>query len=55
MEEARIQVSADLYERTNERKAHGNGYRKRKLNTTDGIIELNKPRIREFPFETKVF
>ena len=27
----------------------------RKLNTTEGTIELNKPQIREFPFENRVF
>ncbi|SIM61696.1 IS256 family transposase [Cuniculiplasma divulgatum] len=54
-EEARIQVSAEPYERSEERKAHRNGTRKRKLNTTDGTVELDKPQIREFPFETKVF
>lgn len=54
-EEARIQVSAEPYERSEGRKAHRNGSRKRMLNTTDGTVELNKPQIREFPFETKVF
>jgi len=54
-EEARIQVSAKPYERSDERKAHRNGSRSRKLNTTEGTLELNKPQIREFPFETKVF
>lgn len=54
-EEARIQVSAEPYERSEGRRAHRNGSRKRKLNTTDGTVELNKPQIREFPFETKVF
>ena len=54
-EEARIQTAADPYERSDERKAHRNGTRRRKLNTTEGTVELNKPQIREFPFETKVF
>ena len=54
-EEARIQVSSLPYERTDERKGYRNGSRKRTLKTTDGKLELNKPQIREFPFETKVF
>ena len=50
----RMQVSANTYKRTEGRK-HRNGYRDRKLQTVDGYIELKKPLIREFPFETKVF
>lgn len=53
-EETRIQVSAEPYERTHKRKAHRNSSRIMKLNTTEGTIELNKPQIREFPFETRV-
>ena len=54
-EEARIQVSSMSYERTEERKGHRNGSRTRRLKTVDGELELKKPQIREFPFETKVF
>ena len=54
-EEARIQVSSLPYERTEERKGYRNGSRERTLKTTDGKLELKKPQIREFPFETKVF
>ena len=54
-EEARIQVSSLPYERTEERKGHRNGSRTRTLKTVDGKLELKKPQIREFPFETKVF
>ena len=54
-EEARVQVSSIPYERTDKRKGYRNGYRDRKLNTSDGTLELKKPQIREFPFETKVF
>jgi len=54
-EEARMQISADPYERTEERKAHRNGSRARKLKTADGELDLNKPQIREFPFKTNVF
>jgi transposase-like protein len=54
-EEARIQVSSLPYERTEERKGYRNGSRTRRLKTVDGELELKKPQIREFPFETKVF
>jgi Transposase and inactivated derivatives len=54
-EEARIQVSSLPYERTEERKGHRNGSRTRTLKTVDGKLELKKPQIREFPFETQVF
>jgi len=54
-EEARIQSGAMPYERTNSRKAHRNGYRKRQLKTKYGTVELLKPQLREFPFKTKVF
>ena len=45
-EEARVQLPSMPYERTEERKGYRNGLRTRKL---------KKPRIREFPFETKIF
>jgi transposase-like protein len=54
-EEARMQISADPYERSEDRKAHRNGIRKRTLKTLEGNLELNKPQIREFPFKTNVF
>ena len=54
-EEARMQVSSLPYERSEERKGYRNGSRSRKLKTTEGELELKKPQIREFPFETKVF
>ena len=54
-EEARIQVSSLPYERSEERKGYRNGTRSRKLKTTEGELELKKPQIREFPFETRVF
>jgi putative transposase len=54
-EEARMQISADPYERSEDRKAHRNGIRKRTLKTLEGKLELNKPQIREFPFKTNVF
>jgi len=43
------------YERTTSRKAHRNGYRKRALKTRYGTLELLKPQLREFPFQTQVF
>ncbi|WP_081895220.1 IS256 family transposase [Mesoaciditoga lauensis] len=55
LEEAKMQVGAKAYERTGSRKAHRNGYRQRSLKTRYGTIELKKPQIREFPFETQVF
>lgn len=54
-EEARMQLSSLRYERSEERKGYRNGSRKRTLKTSDGKLELKKPQIREFPFETKVF
>jgi putative transposase len=54
-EEARVQTQSEPYERTEDRKGHRNGSRTRKLKTVDGTLELKKPQIREFPFETGVF
>ncbi len=56
MEEgARVQVSSMPYERTEERKGYRNETRTRKLKIVDGTLDLKKPQIREFPFETRVF
>ena len=49
--EAQLQAGA----RTPSRKAHRNGYRKRTLKTRYGTLELLKPQLREFPFQTQVF
>ena len=54
-EEARVHLSSMPYERIEERKGYRNGSRTRKLKTVDGALELKKPQIREFPFETRVF
>ncbi len=54
-EEALNQVGAEHYQRVDSRKAHRNGYRQRSLKTRYGEIELRKPQIREFAFETQVF
>jgi len=43
------------YERTNSREAHRNGYRTRTLKTRYGTLQLLKPQLREFPFQTQVF
>jgi len=37
------------------RRAHRNGYRSRSLKTRFGELNLQKPQLREIPFETKVF
>jgi len=42
-EEARVQISAEPYERPEGRKAHRNGFRKRKLKTIEGTVERDKP------------
>ena len=52
-EEARMQVSSLPYERSEERKGYRNGSRTRTLKTSEGKLELKKPRIREFPFRTR--
>jgi len=49
------QTGAIPYQRASGRIAHRNGYKKRSLKTRVGELELNKPQIREFPFQTKVF
>ncbi len=54
-EEANIQVNSLPYWRKDDRKGYRNGSRKRTLKTSDGELELKKPQIREFPFQTKVF
>ena len=53
--EAQLQAGATHYERTISRKAHRNGYRKRTLKTRYRTLELLKPQLREFPFQTQVF
>jgi transposase-like protein len=53
--EAYQQSGAIPYERSDNRKAHRNGTRKRTLKTRVGELSLDKPQLREIPFETKVF
>jgi transposase-like protein len=54
-EEADKQAGAGRYRRTSSRKAYRNGLRKRTLNTRHGELTLNKPQLRDTPFQTKVF
>ena len=54
-EESLLQSGAKRYERTDLRKASRNGYKPRTLLTKYGELELLKPQVREFPFETQVF
>lgn len=53
--EALQQTGAEPYERIDCRKAHRNGYKKRSLKTRAGEITLDKPQLRESPFETRIF
>lgn len=53
--EAYLQSGALPYERSPHRKAHRNGTRPRTLKTRVGEITLDKPQLREFPFESSVF
>ena len=41
--------------RSNSRRAHRNGYRTHSLKMRFGELSLQKPQLREMPFETKVF
>jgi transposase-like protein len=54
-EEAERQAGAGRYRRTSSRKAYRNGQRKRTLKTRHGELTLDKPQLRDTPFQTKVF
>jgi len=54
-EEADKQAGAGRYRRTSLRKAYRNGQRKRTLKTRNGELTLNKPQLRDIPFQTRVF
>jgi transposase-like protein len=54
-EEVAQQAGAPRYARSSSRRAHRNGYRQRSLKTRFGELILQKPQLREIPFETKVF
>jgi len=54
-EEVAQQAGVPRYARSSTRRAHRNGYRPRTLKTRFGELSLQKPQLREIPFETKVF
>lgn len=54
-EEVAKQAGVPRYARSSSRRAHRNGYRPRSLKTRFGELSLQKPQLREIPFETKVF
>lgn len=54
-EEVAQQAGVPRYARSSSRRAHRNGYRSRSLKTRFGELSLQKPQLREIPFETKVF
>jgi len=50
------QIGVGKYQRDNKhRKGNRNGYKPRSLNTRLGKLELRKPEIREYSFETRLF
>jgi len=53
--EALQQTGAEPYQRTDCRRSHRKGYKKRSLKTRVGEITLDKPQLRESSFETKIF
>jgi transposase-like protein len=54
-EEVAQQAGVPKHARSSSRRAHRNGYRTRSLKTRFGDLVLQKPQLREIPFETKVF
>jgi transposase-like protein len=54
-EEVAQQAGVPRYQRSSSRRAHRNGYRAWSLKTRFGDLVLQKPQLREIPFETKVF
>lgn len=50
-----LQSLTEIERDEKQRKGCRNGYKKRSLNTRLGKLELLKPQIREFPFNTNVF
>jgi transposase-like protein len=54
-EEVAQQAGVPRHARSSSRRAHRNGYRSRSLKTRFGELSLQKPQLRELPFETKVF
>jgi len=53
-EEVAQQAGVPKHARSSSRRAHRNGYRSRSLKTRFGDLMLQKPQLREIPFETKV-
>jgi transposase-like protein len=53
--EAAEQAGADKYERTGSRRTFRNGTRSRSLKSRYGPLNLDKPLLRNIPFETQVF
>ena len=53
--EAAEQAGADKYERTGSRRTYRNGTRSRSLKSRYGTLNLDKPLLRNIPFETQVF
>jgi putative transposase len=53
--EAAEQAGADRYERSGSRRTYRNGTRSRTLKSRYGPLELNKPLLRDIPFQTQVF
>jgi len=53
-EEAAQLCNAQLYERTDGRKAQRSGHYKRKLHTTAGEVNLKMPKLRKLTFETAI-
>jgi putative transposase len=49
------QAGIPRYARSSSRRAHRNGYRAHSLKTGFGELSLQKPQLREIPFETNVF
>jgi transposase-like protein len=54
-EEVAQQAGVPKHARSSSRRAHRNGYRSRSLKTRFGELTLQKPQLRQVPFETKVF
>jgi transposase-like protein len=54
-EEVAQQAGVPRHARSSSRRAHRNRYRQRTLKTRFGELNLQKPQLREIPFETKVF
>jgi putative transposase len=54
-EEVAQQAGVPRHLRSSSKRAYQNGYRSRSLKTRNGELILQKPQLREIPFETKVF